>query len=66
MAGNEAKAYMEEDTMAFTDNFGHPKGLLGRLMLISLGDLYPFPQQILCCHYLIRHLFISCQLSDKR
>ena len=22
--------------MAFTDNFGHPKGLLGRLMLVSM------------------------------
>lgn len=22
--------------MAFTDNFGHPKGLLGRIMLVSM------------------------------
>jgi len=27
---------MEDKRMAFTDNFGHPKGLLGRLMLVSM------------------------------
>ncbi len=26
----------EDRAMAFTDNFGHPKGLLGRLMLVSM------------------------------
>ena len=31
---------------------------------LSLKD--SFPQQILRCHHLIRHLFISCQLSDIR
>ena len=23
--------------MSFTDNFGHPRGLLGRLMLVTYG-----------------------------